>query len=161
MELEEKTHKYLANCYRFLTIRNRSEKEIRDYLLKKHAELEIIETIIERLKKQKFLDDESFARAWIVSRARLKPKGKQLLKIELQQKGIAKEIIETVLNEINEELPDEVTQAKKLIARRMEKLGQQPRQEIYNKVGSFLARRGFKWEVIKKAIDSFYTTKMV
>ncbi|HEX8932379.1 MAG TPA: regulatory protein RecX [Patescibacteria group bacterium] len=155
MNLEEKVHKYLENCYRFLTIRNRSEKEIRDYLLKKKAELEIIEVIVERLRKQKLLNDHTFARAWVLSRARLKPKGKQLLKIELQQKGIAKEIIESVLREMNEELPDEVTQAKKIIAKRMEKLQGTPKMEIYQKVGSFLARRGFKWEVIKKAIDSY------
>jgi len=37
----------------------------------------------------------------------------------------------------------------------MEKLQDAPRQEIYNKVGSFLARRGFDWGTIKKAIDSY------
>ncbi|MGH7204565.1 MAG: regulatory protein RecX [Candidatus Levyibacteriota bacterium] len=153
MDLVEKISKYLENCYRYLSIRNRSEKEIRDYLAEKKAEPEIIEAIVERLKKQKFLNDETFARSWVLQRARLRPRGKRLLQIELRQKGIADELIEQVLNEAHEEIPDEVTQAKRLIERRVKRLYDQPRQEIYNKVGAFLARRGYGWEVIKKAID--------
>lgn len=153
MELVDLIRKYLENTYRYLGIRNRSEKEIRDYLLRKKAEPEVIEAIVKRLKNQKFLDDEVFARGWIISRARSRPKGKSALKFELQQKGIAKDIIEKVLSEVNEDIPDELTQAKNLIGRQIEKIKDVPRQEIYNKVGSFLARRGFSWETIKKAID--------
>ncbi|MGI8419170.1 MAG: regulatory protein RecX [Candidatus Levyibacteriota bacterium] len=153
MDLTEKISEYLKNCYRYLTIRNRSEKEIRDYLAKKKAEPEIIETIVLRLKKQKFLNDETFARSWVLQRARLRPRGKRLLQIELRQKGIADDLIEQVLNEAHEEISDELTQAKSLIERRVQRLHDQPRQEIYNKVGAFLARRGYGWEVIKKAID--------
>lgn len=154
MDLSDRIKKYLENTYRYLAIRNRSEKEIRDYLTKKKAAAEIIEEIILRLKKQKFLDDEVFARGWVTQRARFRPKGKSALKFELLQKGITKELIEKILGEENEDQPDELTQAKNLIGRRIEKLKGVPRQEIYNKVGSFLARRGFDWDTIKKAIDS-------
>lgn len=155
MELSDQIKKYLENTYRFLTIRNRSEKEIRDYLIKKKATAEIIEHIVSLLKEQKFLNDETFARSWVAQRARFRPKGKQFLKFELQQKGVAKDIIEQVLSEEQEDLPDELMQAKRLIEKRMEKMQGKPRQEIYNKVGAFLARRGFNWDIIKKAIDSF------
>ena len=153
MDLTEKISKYLENCYRYLSIRNRSVKEISDYLTKKKADPEIIDAIVERLIKQKFLNDETFARGWVLQRGRLRPRGKRLLQIELRQKGISDELIEQVLSEAHEEIPDELTQAKNLIGRRVEKLADQPRQEIYNKVGAFLARRGYGWEVIKKAID--------
>jgi|SRR6185369_8057907 len=153
MDLADKIKKYLENCYRYLSIRNRSEKEMVDYLTKKKAEPEIIIAIIERLKKQKFLDDEVFARGWVTQRARFRPKGKSALKFELQQKGIGKELIEKILGEEHEDIPDELTQAKNLIIRRMEKVKDLPRQEIYAKVGGFLARRGFNWDIVKKAID--------
>ncbi len=147
------TGKYLELVYRYLSIRNRSEKEIRDYLTKKEATSEIREQIVALLKKQKFLNDELFARAWVSYRARTTPRGKHLLRIELKQKGIDKELIDTVLGEKNEELPDELTQARGIIKKRIERLRGQPKQEIYNKVGSFLARRGFDWDTAKKAID--------
>ena len=155
MNPEEKLKKYLENCYRYLAIRNRSEKEIRDYLIKKKAELEIIDSIIELLKKQKFLNDEEFARGWVRQRAQFRPKGKTALKYELKLKGITPDIIEKVLAEEQEDVPDQLSQAKRLIEKRVQKLKGAPRQEIYNKVGAFLARRGFDWDTIKKAIDSY------
>jgi len=156
--MEDMQKKYIELVYRYLGIRNRSEKEIRDYLTKKKAESSVIEKIVSLLYEQKFLNDETFARSWVAQRARFRPKGKSALKFELLQKGISKEPIEQILAEKNEELPDELTQAKGLIERRIQKLQGQPRQEIYNKVGAFLARRGFSWEIIKKAIDESLTS---
>lgn len=151
----EEYKKYLDLVYRYLTIRNRSEKEIRDYLTKKKIPSEHIQQVIDLLKKQKFLNDETFARSWVIARARSRPRGKYLLKIELQKKGVAKDIIEKVLQEEDADRPDELTQAKRTIERRMQKMEGKTRQEIYTKVGAFLARRGFGWEVAKKAIDAF------
>lgn len=146
--------KYLNLSYRFLSIRNRSEKEIRDYLTKKKAPDVIIEKIITSLKEHKFLNDEAFARSWVLNRARLKPKGKVLLKIELRQKGIKDDLIQKVLSEVQEEIPDELEQAKSLILKKMERMQDATRDEIYSKVGGFLSRRGFSWEIVKKAIDA-------
>ena len=154
MELQDRIEKYLALCYRYLTIRNRSEKEMRDYLQKKNAESEIIDVIIQHLYKHKYLNDEAFARSWVRSRAMFRPRGKRMLQIELAQKGIAKELITQVLEEENEDVPDEFNQAKNLIAKRVAKLKGEPRHIIYQKVGAFLARRGFGWDVSKKAIDA-------
>lgn len=159
MDLQERIEKYLSLCYRYLTIRNRSEKEIRDYLQKKNADPDIIDAIVARLYEQKFLDDEAFARSWVRSRAMFRPRGKRMLQIELQQKGIHKDLIQQILEEQIEDIPDELTQAKNLIAKRVEKLRGEPRYIVYQKVGAFLARRGYSWDVSKKAIDSLLTNK--
>lgn len=159
MDLQERIEKYLTLCYRYLTIRNRSEKEIRDYLQKKKADPDIIDAIVGRLYEQKFLDDEAFARSWVRSRAMFRPRGKRMLQIELQQKGIPKDIIQKVMDEKNEDVPDELTQAKNLITKRVEKLRGESRHIIYQKVGAFLARRGYSWDVSKKAIDSFLSVE--
>lgn len=155
MDDEQYYQRYLDLCYRYLTLRNRSQKEIHDYLQKKNADEEIIEKIINKLLEQKFLDDEKFARSWVLSRARTKPKGKTVLKMELRQKGISQEIIEKVLSEESDDIPDELAQAKKIIKRHMEKLAGFPRQAVYQKVGAFLMRRGYNWGIAKKAIDSY------
>lgn len=155
MDDQDKLQRYLDLTYRYLSFRNRSEKEIRDYLTGKNIPAEMIETIVGKLYDQKFLDDEKFARSLILFRARLKPKGRYALEIELRQKGISKDIIEKAFSETtDEELPDEITQAKGLIASRIQKLQGEPRQVIYQKVGSFLGRRGYSWETAKKAIDA-------
>ena len=155
MDLQALFEKYLTLSYRYLSIRNRSETEIREYLGKKNAAQEIIDKIVTRLKEKKFLNDEEFARSFVLNRARLKPKGKKLLTLELRQKGIAEDLIKKVLDEVRGEIPDELSQAKSLIVKKMQKMVGMPKQEIYQKVGGFLARRGYSWDVVKKAID-FY-----
>jgi len=155
MDLQALFEKYLTLSYRYLSIRNRSETEIREYLGKKNAAQEIIDKIVTSLKEKKFLNDEEFARSFVLNRARLKPKGKKLLTLELRQKGIAEELIKKVLDEVRGEIPDELSQAKSLIVKKMQKMVGMPKQEIYQKVGGFLARRGYSWDVVKKAID-FY-----
>jgi len=155
MDLQALFEKYLTLSYRYLSIRNRSETEIREYLGKKNAAQEIIDKIVTSLKEKKFLNDEEFARSFVLNRARLKPKGKTLLILELRQKGIAEDLIKKVLDEVRGEIPDELSQAKSLIIKKMQKMVGMPKQEIYQKVGGFLARRGYSWDVVKKAID-FY-----
>lgn len=150
----EHFEKYLGLVYRYLGVRARSEKEVRDYLKKKNAESDVEEKIISMLYEQKFLDDMAFAQSWIRSRARARPKGRKVLIMELRQKGVSDEIITQALAEPEDDLPDELTQAKQLIVRRVERLQGEPRLVIYQKVGAFLARRGFDWDTTRKAIDS-------
>lgn len=145
--------KYYATALRFLGYRSRSEKEIRDNLTKKKAPSEVVETVISKLKAQKFVNDEKFAKAWIESRLRFKPRAIRLIKIELKQKGIDSEIIEKVLGNTETKIVSEVESAKKLVEKKIEKYKELPRQEIYQKLGGFLARRGFDWDTIKESID--------
>lgn len=143
--------KYYTLALRYLQIRPRSEKEIVDYLRKKKITEAIILRVIAKLKEQKFLNDELFAKMWIESRNRSKPRSMWLLSRELQQKGVAKIIIDQVLETQGEQT--DLALAKEAIERRIGKYKTLPRQEIYQKVGGFLARRGFNWETSKHAID--------
>ena len=43
--------------------------------------------------------------------------------------------------------------AKKIVSKKINKLRNAEKQEIYKKLGGMLARRGFDWETIKRAID--------
>lgn len=148
MDLFEKLYNL---SLRYLQIRQRSEKEVREYLKKKQATPEVIEKIIAKLHDYNFLNDALFAKLWVESRSRAKPRSKWLLQRELSQKGIAKEIIEHTL--IEESGATDLALAKQAIERRIVRFRDLPRQEVYQKVGGFLARRGFSWETSKRAID--------
>lgn len=143
--------KYYTLSLRYLQMRQRSEKEIVDYLKKKKAPEDISARIIAKLHVHRFLDDALFAKMWVESRNRSKPRSKWLLSRELQQKGIDKNIIELLLEAKGED--NDLTLAKEAIGKRIKKYRELPRTEIYQKVGGFLARRGFSWETSKRAID--------
>ena len=87
--------KYYALSLRYLTRRPRSEKELQDYLKKKKASPEVSLKITQKLKEQRFLNDEEFTRWWVDQRLRFKPRSVFLIKRELLQKGVSKTIIES------------------------------------------------------------------
>jgi len=150
--------KYLNKSLRFLSFRPRSEKEVREKLLSKKAPQEIIERIVIQLKDQNFLNDEDFAKWFIEQRLRFNPKGLRIIKMELKQKGIDQELIGDAVNNLSkdengESLNNDFESAKKLVEKKMPKYKGLEKQIIYQKLGAFLARRGFDWETIKKSID--------
>ena len=144
--------KFFNSSLRFLSYRSRSEKEVRDNLLKKKAPQEIIESVITKLKEHKFLNDKEFAEWFIKSRTASRPKAARIIKMELKKKGISQEIIDDLPSTI-----DDLDSAKKLIEKKFEKYKSLEKKEVYNKLGGFLARRGFDWDTIKKAIDEEIT----
>ncbi len=151
---------------KYLNYRPRSEKEIRDYLAKKlsgysggqsHGKSEsLIEVIILKLKAQRFLNDREFAKMWVRSRSSYKPEGERLIRLELQQKGISKEIIDEVFANTEVRVHSDFDLAVELLEKNRKKYEGMGRQERFNKAGSMLARRGYKLDIIRKAIDQVF-----
>ncbi|MDE2590107.1 MAG: regulatory protein RecX, partial [Patescibacteria group bacterium] len=138
--MDEKLYIY---ALKYLTKRSRSEKEVRDNLSKRKAGTAQIEIIIAKLKEQRFLDDKTFALWWIEQRQLLRPLGWRVLELELKQKGIAMHIIDEI-KEANKDLrvAKEFSQAMELAGKRYKKFQGLPKDEVYHKIGGFLARRG-------------------
>jgi len=83
------------------------------------------------------------------NRLRFKPRSLRLIKLELKQKGIAPETI----NNLELTIDNDLESAKKLVEKRIERLKGLPKQKIYEKLGRYLASKGFNWDTIKKSID--------
>jgi regulatory protein len=89
----------LAAAVRFLESRQRSIREVRRRLGQAGYPAPLIDAAVERLEELGFLDDEAFARAWVESRDRARPRGERALRSELALKGIARDIVDRVLAE--------------------------------------------------------------
>lgn len=145
----------LNRALRFLSFRPRSEKEVRDYFKVKSQKSKIkidekiIESIINKLKEQKFVDDIEFTKWWVDQRTRIRPKGSRLIKFELKQKGISDELIENS----NLGIKNDFEKALELAQKRMPRYKNETPKKIYEKIGRFLASKGFDYDIIKKVID--------
>jgi regulatory protein len=89
----------LEAATRFLEARSRSVAEVRRRLTTAGYRSELIDGAITRLGDLGILDDEAFARAWVESRDRARPRGERALREELRLKGIDRSIIDQVLEE--------------------------------------------------------------
>lgn len=83
----------------FISVRARSVAETRRRLRHLGYPHELIEVALERLVEMRYLDDASFAEAWVESRDRARPRGESALRRELAQKGIERELVGRVLDE--------------------------------------------------------------
>lgn len=150
--------KFYNKALRFLSFRPRSEKEVKDNLQRKKASFSIIETVLKKLKEKKFINDEGFAKWWVEQRTSFRPLGLRLIKIELRQKGISDEMIESGIMNQESGAKNDLGLARKLIEKKIARYKGLSKQELYQKLGGFLARRGFDWETIKQAIDEVLET---
>ena len=134
----------------FLSHRPRSERELRDRLLKKDVPEPMLEAVVERLKQLRLLDDQDFARYWVEQRQTHRPRGARLLRQELRRKGVdsdtASEIIEAA-----EDDEDSVDAACRAAARKAFALRALDERTFEQKVGQFLVRRGFDYETVRSA----------
>jgi regulatory protein len=134
----------LNAAYHYLSYRPRSEGEIRQWLRQRGFANELAEKIIIKLREQNLSDDFAFARFWKENRLSFKPKSKRLIKKELRDKKVASEIIEQVTEDIDDEAI-----AYKLGSIRMSVLAHLDYPDFYRRLSSYLAYRGFSYEVIK------------
>lgn len=84
---------------RYLEPRPRSVAEVRRRLTTAGYRAELVHAAIARLTELGYLDDESFARAWVASRDRAHPRGELALRRELRLKGVEPAVIDAVLGE--------------------------------------------------------------
>jgi regulatory protein len=141
--------KTLDKLLRFGTLRPRSEKEFTDYFRRKKVHESMWEELLGKLKHFELLDDAKFARWWVDQRQNFKPKSARILKLELTQKGIVKEIIESTLGETK---IDEVKMAKDLLERKKYKWKDMEPKIARQKKSQYLMGKGFGWEVIQKVV---------
>ena len=105
---------------------------------------EFFNEILKKLKEYKYIDDESFARSFVSSRLRNKPRGKSVLISELISKGVSKDISEMVCNE---DMGDELD----ILRKAFEKRFKEKKFDIKDqKMVGYLLRKGFSWDLIEQ-----------
>lgn len=144
--------KAYGNALRYVAMRPRSTWEVQTYLRRKEVDEPLADQIIERLRRVDLIDDLSFARAWVANRRLLKATSKRKLRQELMQKHVPEQAIETVLRE---DETDEHDVLRQLIERKRR------RYPDDTKLMQYLARQGFGYDEIKRALQSFISPEEI
>jgi regulatory protein len=132
---------------RFLDYRPRSRAEVRRNLEKHAVPTDVINDVFKRLERSGLVNDERFAQDWVENRSEFRPRSRRALAYELHMRGLDDSAIQKALEGMNEETM--AFQAAIKQSRRYESL---PLRDFNNKLGSFLARRGFSYEIIKEVV---------
>ncbi len=138
----------------FLDYRPRSRAEVRRNLEKHSVPSEVINDVFKRLERSGLVNDERFAKDWVENRSEFRPRSRRALASELHLRGLSDTAIKKALEGLNEETMAYQAAAKQ--SRRYEGLSV---RDFNNKLGSFLARRGFSYEVIKQVVAKVWDEK--
>ena len=123
----------------YLTFRDRSRKELCD----KIAEA------VEKLMSYGYIDDERYASSYI--RNQMRAKGRRRITMELSGKGVDSEMTRELCMEL---VPDEAETIYDLLERRYGNLDFSDEGQM-RRMYSFFARRGFKYEDIRRAVSEY------
>lgn len=160
----------LEAAARFLEARARSVAEVRRRLTGAGYRAELADGAIARMLELGMLDDAAFARAWVESRDRARPRGERAIRSELGLKGVERAVIDAVLADRRSDavgtgeggngggpgLSADALAAERLLARHARALGRvlDPRvrrQRAY----ALLARHGFDADTCSVALESW------
>lgn len=151
---EEACQQAVDLAINYLSFRPRSQIEVQRHLRKKNVAPEIIETVLERLKNLQYIDDRAFTSFWVENREQFNPRGSQGLRNELRMKGIERELLEElVTDEHDEELALRAAQKKAADLLQMPTMDY---QTFRNRLGGFLQRRGFSYDVVTRTIRTLW-----
>lgn len=134
---------YLSS-QKYINYRLRSTKEIKDYLKKKNLEDNDIDLIVDKLTKNKLLDDEYYCKCFINDKLKFTTKGTYQILEELKKNGIPSSIIEKYYNLMNDEVMNE--RIIKLIDKSLKITKNKP--NLRNKLYNNLVRLGYPIDLV-------------
>jgi regulatory protein len=152
----------------FLSVRPRSVAETRRRLRELGYPTTLCDGVVDRLVGLGYLDDRAFARTWLESRDRTRPRGRLALAQELQRKGVPRDVVDEALSERQGSALDvshpgapgesrvELEAALRLLERRASALERETdvrRRRV--KAFALLARHGFAPDVCRDATVAF------
>lgn len=142
-----KATNYAANL---LSKKDRTQKEIKDKLLDKGYEIDIVDKVLVKLKEYNFINDELYCEKYINDKIKFSKYGKNKIKANLYAKGVDKDIISQKIVEIDNNL--EYERALAIANKKLPSLQKYDVMKIKSKLGNHLIGKGFDFDIVNKVI---------
>jgi regulatory protein len=149
-------HRCLNAAIHYLSYRLRSEAELRQRLQRRGFDGDNVEAALAKLREQGLVNDLAFAQFWKDNRQSFSPRSQWLTKLELRQKGVAGDIIDQVVADVDDE-----DSAYRAALSRARSLPRSDYQSFRRRLGEYLRRRGFGYRVISHTVERLWQEKGV
>jgi regulatory protein len=141
-------HRCLNAAIHYLSYRPRSEAELRQRLHRRGFDGDNVEAALTKLKAQGLVNDLAFAQFWKDNRESFSPRSQWLTRLELRQKGVADDIIDQIVAEV-----DDGDSAYRAAVSRARSLALSDYHSFRRRLGEYLKRRGFGYGVISHTVE--------
>ncbi|MGA9398849.1 MAG: RecX family transcriptional regulator [Anaerolineaceae bacterium] len=141
---------------RFIAYKPRTITELRKRLIDGKLPEQVVEHTISRFTATGLINDGQYARDWVNNRQVLHPRSTRMIDYELRRKGVAEADIEAALADVS----DDDQMAYQLANQKIDRYAKLDLPEFRSKLGGYLARRGFSYEVIARVVNRLWSERI-
>ena len=127
------------------------EQEMRDKLKRWDIDESAQDRIIERLIRERYIDNERYARAFVKDKIRYNKWGRRKVQQALWLKRIDKDIQQRVLDEIDDQ--EYLSVLRPLLKQKRRSIKAESDYELNQKLVRFALGRGFTFDIIRQCLD--------
>ena len=127
------------------------EQEMRDKMKRWELDETVQNRIIDRLTKERYIDNERYARAFVKDKIRYNKWGRRKVQQALWMKRIDASLQQQVLDEIDEKKYLDVLRP--LLKQKRKSVKAQSDYELNQKLVRFALGRGFTFDIIRQCLD--------
>ena len=147
LQLESEKATALDKAMTHLSSSMKTRRQVSDFLRKKGYVDAVVEYVLEKLEGYGFVDDGEYARQYVGSAS--KTKGRRLIALELQKKGISADAAQAAV----ENIQGEEDAALKILQKYMR--GRTADRETLYKAFRYLLGKGFEYDTAKSALTAW------
>ena len=142
---ENKLYDAYYKAISYVAYKMRSKKEIRDYLKKKDYQTYDIAYTIDKLVENGYINDEKYAKAYVIDSLNLSLKGPKKIKNELEKAGVSSNYIEKELDRLDYSTWEE--RIDRIISKKI-KTNKDSLLIFKKKLKEYLIKEGYETEMI-------------
>ena len=127
------------------------QQEMRDKMRRWELDETVQNRIIDRLIKERYVDDDRYARAFVKDKIRYNKWGRRKVQQALWQKHIDADVQQRVLDEIDEK--EYLDILRPLLKQKRKSIRATSDYELNQKLARFALSRGFTFDLIRQCLD--------
>lgn len=166
-QLEQLHESARAIVLRQLTASAKSRQQLEDKLADKDIPEPVARAVLDRFEQVELVDDRAFAQSYVRQRAETRKLARPALRMELQRKGVDRELVEQALAQRSDD--DERADAVELARRKLPSgpalqellTDREAKQKLIRRMVSALARKGYApglaFEVVRGVLEEHGT----
>lgn len=148
--MDKNKDKAMSMALRYLGYKMRTEKEIKEYLLRKKISEADISYTINKLKEYKYINDSEFTEFWIRDRYNFSNQGRYKIKSDLMRKGISKDIIDEKIESFFDR-EKETEKIKEIYLKKNPDNEKLSDKELFS-LCNFILRKGFPGSLVRSVV---------
>ncbi len=131
---------------RYVTFSKKTGRQVFDKIVNLGFQEHIAELLVQELTEKEYINDREYCRSYLRQATGTKAYSICRIRMELRQRGVDETVIEEALNEF---CVDDINSARTLLNKKL-RAGS---ERDYNKLYSFLMRKGFSGETVRKVLQ--------